>query len=180
MYVRCGFALHLLRYLAYAGCCVTVEFFIIVLTLHSLLLRIGIAFLQRQHRSALYRLLDSGRSRCGFVVLAVSDINTPASELQITDGWYAVTASVDAHLLAKVTKGDVYVGMKLAVCSAEVTGVEPGHAVDPLDLPCNRGFEDYVWAPLVGRSPHQRGATPCDGKAQPRLTLHFNATRPAK
>jgi breast cancer 2 susceptibility protein len=135
---------------------------------------------QCRHRSALYHVLEGGMRRCGFMVLLVSELDVSASQVHLSDGWYSMVATLDPELLAKLSRGDIHVGSKLAISSCSVSGVEPGQAVDPLDLPLNRGFQDYSWTPLMGASSSQRGSSPCEDGTQPKLVLHYNAVRPAK
>ena len=90
-------------------------------------------------------------------------------------------ATLDPPLLARASKGDLHVGMKLAVCGADVGGVEAGSPVDPLDLPCNRGGDYASWASLPGCRPSKRGSSPLDEQGPlPQLQLRYNATRPAR
>ena len=76
--------------------------------------------------------------------------------LELTDGWYAVTASLDAAMAKRVRSGKVFVGQKLRICMAQLEGLDDG--VEPLECACNAA----------------------DGAAHPRLALHANGTRRAR
>ncbi len=139
-----------------------------------------VAAWQLGHRSALYRMFDSASSKCPFVVLVVTEVDAPAAEVEVSDGWYSIRATLDAPMAALAARGDVCVGMKLAVCAADVTGVESGHGLDPLDCPPSRGCGDLEWPRLVGSGRPHRGAGLGEAKAAPKLALTANACRPAK
>lgn len=50
-------------------------------------------------------------------------------ELELSDGWYSVTASIDNEMVALVYR-KIFVGTKLLVCGAELLNCDDG--CDPL------------------------------------------------
>ena len=68
-------------------------------------------------------------------ILKVASVATNASRtactLQLTDGWYGIYAECDKQLLSLALKKKLFIGQKLRICGAELTGGGPG---DPLDV----------------------------------------------
>ncbi len=113
------------------------------------------------------------------LVLVVCSTEPDRGEVVLSDGWYAIRAALDAPLSAQLRKGNVRVGAKLAVCGAEVTGLDGAGeaAVDPLAVEENRVHEGLTWPQLRGSGRPHRGAAA--SACAPRLMLHANSTRPA-
>jgi hypothetical protein len=55
-------------------------------------------------------------------------------ELELTDGWYSVTAVVDQELCQRIQRGTVAVGTKLISYGAELLNCEQG--CSPLQVSC--------------------------------------------
>ena len=114
-------------------------------------------------RSCLRRIVEKDSSPKGLMVLCVSKIvKTPSTnegnsttiseqddqhskdstssnfhqqqqQIELTDGWYAVNASLDHHLQRMVNCGRIFVGCKLVVAGSELLGLNDG--CDPLNIP---------------------------------------------
>jgi breast cancer 2 susceptibility protein len=91
----------------------------------------------RGQRSPLRMILNRDISATTMIVLCVAKIIQPTEgsgflwSLELTDGWYSVTASLDMPLSYFVEHGRVAVGRKLLLSNATLVGFEEG--VDPLD-----------------------------------------------
>ena len=99
--------------------------------------------LQRVQRPAVRKLLNRDVSSCMPIILCVSQIlrfrtksdrpgvNIEEIRLELTDGWYALSASLDIVLLQFVKQQKIKVGTKLFICNGQLVGAEDG--LDPLD-----------------------------------------------
>ncbi|KAJ2707334.1 hypothetical protein FB645_000845 [Coemansia sp. IMI 203386] len=91
---------------------------------------------EREHlhsqRSALKRILEADSAAQQPMVLVVSELDCTGDKLrvEVTDGWYAVAASVDSVLERAVRGGRLRVGDKITCIGARLNGVNEG--VDPL------------------------------------------------
>eukprot|EP00941_MAST-03F_sp_MAST-3F-sp1_P004658 g4658.t1 len=124
--------------------------------------------IQRGKRPALRRILAGDAHAGRLLVLCVSEVITmekPVSAnsawenfseenigLVLTDGWYAVKASLDSFLQKLVRRGHIFVGKKLGVCSCKLVG-------------CEEGIEALECAVYSGDS---------TTKSEPLLQLHYN------
>lgn len=130
--------------------------------------------LQRGHRSAVSAILARHEKADRFGVFVVCAVRCNPPGVDLSDGWYAVSASLDEPLGALARKGALSVGMKLAVCGAELKGVAPNTAVHPLSLEVNRVHQHLQW------SAQRLADGPPEVSTQAELALHFNSTRPAR
>ncbi|XP_010622203.1 breast cancer type 2 susceptibility protein isoform X3 [Fukomys damarensis] len=106
----------------------------------------------RNRRSALKKIMERDDTPAKTLVLCVSDIvssntNTPETSsnktsvadtkkvavIELTDGWYAVKAQLDAPLLALLKSGRLAVGQKIIIHGAELVGSPD--ACTPLEAP---------------------------------------------
>lgn len=99
--------------------------------------------LRLARRPAVRKLLNRDISACMPVILCVSQILRFRSKtdkpgvskeevrLELTDGWYALPATVDSVLMQFIEKQKVKVGTKLMICNGSLLGSDDG--VDPLD-----------------------------------------------
>ncbi len=53
------------------------------------------------------------------------------ARLRLTDGWYTISASLDSHLCQLVREGKIFIGIKLRIFGASLSGAEEG--VSPLE-----------------------------------------------
>ncbi|KAJ2726715.1 hypothetical protein GGI07_000440 [Coemansia sp. Benny D115] len=83
-------------------------------------------------RSALRQVLEGDAAAQQLMVLAVARIDSTQvpPTVEVTDGWYSVTASVDSVLSAAIKRGLLREGDKLACIGLRLRGVSAG--VDPL------------------------------------------------
>lgn len=116
-------------------------------------------FLQRGDRSPLTKVLAKDETCTRYIVLCVASITSSGDgspvELELTDGWYGIRAVLDAPLSRYVSRGKIFVGLKLRICGAQMEGLSDG--VAPLECACNAA----------------------EGHARPTLRLHANGTRRA-
>lgn len=110
-------------------------------------------------KPALKAILQRDAASERLVVLCVSAIDEARSELELTDGWYSVRASMDEALAFRVSRRAIRVGVKLAICGARLEGA----AADPLDV-------------LAARETHGVDAE----SASQLLRLPYNGTRLAR
>jgi hypothetical protein len=94
-------------------------------------------------RPAVRKLLNRDVSASMPIILCVSQIlrfrtktdkpgvSKGEVRLELTDGWYALPATLDSVLLQFIEKQKIKVGTKLMICNAQLLGSEDG--VDPLD-----------------------------------------------
>ena len=102
------------------------------------------------NRPAVRKILNRDVSSCMPIILCVSQIlrfksKTPQNSgdqwaekkrdeeirLEVSDGWYALSAVLDGVLSKFVESGKIRVGSKLMICNAQLVGSEDG--IDPLD-----------------------------------------------
>ncbi|KAJ1797142.1 hypothetical protein LPJ75_007105, partial [Coemansia sp. RSA 2598] len=87
---------------------------------------------EREHllgqRSALKRILEADSAAQQPMILVVSEVDCArdAVRMEVTDGWYAVTTSVDTVLERALRKGKLRVGDKIACIGARINGVGEG------------------------------------------------------
>ena len=62
---------------------------------------------------------------------SVGQNNSEEVRLELSDGWYAVSAILDCVLTTMIEGGKIRVGSKLMICNAQLVGTDDG--VDPLD-----------------------------------------------
>lgn len=99
---------------------------------------------QREHqngnRSVLRKALEGDASSARFMVLCVSAIRGGGEKgeqtiLELTDGWYAINATLDRPLQAIVAAGKIFEGQKLRLQGAMIKGCSG--PVTPLDCKPN-------------------------------------------
>ncbi len=74
-------------------------------------------------RSALKRCLERDDSPSKYLCLAVAQIDRARGCLELTDGWYSCwTAAFDVPLRELLTRDRLFVGQKLEICGAQLTG----------------------------------------------------------
>ncbi|KAI8813652.1 BRCA2, oligonucleotide/oligosaccharide-binding, domain 1-domain-containing protein [Cladochytrium replicatum] len=89
----------------------------------------------RVHRSAIKMIVERDDLPSKFLVLCVSEIHPQSNgsvELDLTDGWYKIRASIDKALQRAVDKEKIFVGMKLRIAQAQLHS--PRDATDVLDV----------------------------------------------
>ncbi|KAK9053973.1 hypothetical protein SSX86_025048 [Deinandra increscens subsp. villosa] len=88
------------------------------------------------HRSALKRILEGDAPPSSPLVLCIASIQlkcdaepdtetsnvTESSSLELTDGWYSIKALLDELLLKQLVSGQLFVGQKLRICGAGLSG----------------------------------------------------------
>ncbi|KAL7265621.1 hypothetical protein ACSBR1_003414 [Camellia fascicularis] len=93
------------------------------------------------HRSAIKRILEGDQPPSSMLVLCISSIhsncdstvdtlpvasngaeNTTATKVELTDGWYSINAILDALLMKKLATGQLFVGQKLRIWGAGLSG----------------------------------------------------------
>ncbi|KAK1441178.1 hypothetical protein QVD17_07018 [Tagetes erecta] len=88
------------------------------------------------HRSALKRILEGDAPPSSPLVLCIASIQlkcnaqsdtettnaTESSSIELTDGWYSVKALLDELLLKQLVSGKLFVGQKLRICGAGLSG----------------------------------------------------------
>ncbi|XP_066225203.1 breast cancer type 2 susceptibility protein [Saccopteryx leptura] len=108
--------------------------------------------IDRSRRSALKKIMERDDTAAKTLVLCVSEILSPntslpetsssktsgvdtgkAATVELTDGWYAVKAQLDAPLSALVQRGRLAVGQKIITHGAELVGSP--NACAPLEAP---------------------------------------------
>ncbi|CAK7343756.1 unnamed protein product [Dovyalis caffra] len=121
------------------------------------------------HRSAIKRILEGDAPPSSMMVLCISSIyfswepkdevpsvtlngaeNSIAAKLELTDGWYSVDALLDISLSKHLAAGKLFVGQKLRICGAVLSGwVGP---VSPLEVLAGfRFLNGGIGAPLAFR-----------------------------
>lgn len=86
------------------------------------------------HRSAIKKLTERDDVACRRMVLMVVDIiDVPniGYELQLSDGWYSIRASIDASLASAIESKKIVFGTKLVISCADLVGCDGS---DPLEL----------------------------------------------
>ncbi|KAJ0653655.1 putative breast cancer type 2 susceptibility protein [Helianthus annuus] len=88
------------------------------------------------HRSALKRILEGDAPASSPLVLCIASIKfkcnsepdiepsnaTESSSIELTDGWYSIKALLDELLLKQLFSGKLFVGQKLRICGASLSG----------------------------------------------------------
>jgi len=80
------------------------------------------------HRSFLKGALQRDFPLAAPCILKVSEIrkHQVTAELELTDGWYSITAKCDRLLTQHVNQGRLFLGMKVRITGAEFCGGSPG------------------------------------------------------
>lgn len=65
----------------------------------------------------------------------------PKYEVELTDGWYDMTASIDSFLSSMIDKKKIIVGTKLIMSGAELLNCPQG--ISPLEVLCSYDFKIY-------------------------------------
>lgn len=138
---------------------------------------VRMCLVQAGHRSALRRVCERDEAAGRYLVLVVSAVHNPTS-LDLSDGWYAVRATLDEPLGALVKKGSLALGTKVAVCGAELGGLEGGAGLNPLELEVNLLHAQFFWPLLAGDMPHKPPVSTGDSRVS--LSVRYNSTRPAR
>jgi hypothetical protein len=87
-------------------------------------------------RSPLHKILSfQARTSPSKVVLFVSAtrLQGDPTMIEVSDGWYSIPAKLDYTLCRHLARNKLFVGLKIAVCGAELVGV--GDPCRPLDRP---------------------------------------------
>ena len=124
------------------------------------------------------RVVERDEAVGRYMVLMVSAVQQSPPSIDLSDGWYAIRAGVDAPLSALIRKGSISVGTKLAICGAELAGAEAGSGTHPLDMDVNQCHSQFTWPLLEGDA--ASGHEPTKSVTQLTLTIHYNSTRPAR
>ncbi|KAI7741842.1 hypothetical protein M8C21_003275 [Ambrosia artemisiifolia] len=88
------------------------------------------------HRSALKRILEGDAPPSSPLVLCIASVQlkcnaepdiepshaTESSSIELTDGWYSIKALLDDLLLKQLVSGKLFVGQKLRICGAGLSG----------------------------------------------------------
>ncbi len=84
-------------------------------------------------RSALRRITEQDDTPAKTMVLCVAAVSSTSTGtvLELTDGWYAVSAHTDPALKYLVESGRIFVGLKLVISNAELTAPGPS---PPLEI----------------------------------------------
>lgn len=93
--------------------------------------------IDRHQRSALKKIVELDDVPCRRMVLKVVDVIDVAGtgyELELTDGWYSIRATIDAVLADACLREKIKVGTKLIISCAELIGCQ---GFDPLEMPEN-------------------------------------------
>ncbi|XP_054276692.1 breast cancer type 2 susceptibility protein homolog [Macrosteles quadrilineatus] len=101
--------------------------------------------IDRSERPALRKILEKDESSTKTMVLFVADIldvevekeqeKLARKELELSDGWYSVRATIDYEMERLIRSGKVGIGTKLVICGAELSNNETG--CHPLETPAN-------------------------------------------
>ncbi|KAL7136117.1 hypothetical protein ABFS83_10G008000 [Erythranthe nasuta] len=126
------------------------------------------------HRSSIKKILDGDAPPSSMMVLCISfvgkgcypecgnqpvsleqDGNDRASQVELTDGWYAVKARLDELLSQKLTSGKLFLGQKLRIWGARFCGwngpVSPFEASQTVSLVLHtNGTYRCHWAERLG------------------------------
>ncbi|KAI8557146.1 hypothetical protein RHMOL_Rhmol05G0312600 [Rhododendron molle] len=126
------------------------------------------------HRSAIKRILEGDQPPSSMLVLCISSIHSncdlpaetlplasngaedgTATKVELTDGWYSINALLDALLLKKLATGKLFVGQKLRIWGAELSGwvgpVSPLQASSTVNLLLHiNGTYRAHWADRLG------------------------------
>ncbi|CAO3687728.1 unnamed protein product [Rhizopus microsporus] len=136
--------------------------------LHQLLYRYE-REVNQGHRPVLKKILEQDDIAAKHMVLAISDIigikapayyNTSSKyQLHLTDGWYQVSACIDARMERAIVKGRLKIGHKLSICGAQLvgsrttqTGLDDENAGKMLLLSAN-GCLPAAWDTRLGYHP---------------------------
>ena len=120
-------------------------------------------------RPALRMVLERDAPHTRYMVLCVSAVRSVQADttagsaalgahVELTDGWYCVDATLDAHLAQLLVANKITIGDKLRVCAGGLDGADSGIA--PLECAANN-------------------AALRPSGARPMMRLHANATRRA-
>jgi breast cancer 2 susceptibility protein len=75
---------------------------------------------QGSTRSAIRKIVERDAACGRYLVLYVARVADGGKRIVLSDGWYCVSASIDAVMESAITRGKVGVGVKLAICNAVV------------------------------------------------------------
>ncbi|KAK4258374.1 hypothetical protein QN277_007832 [Acacia crassicarpa] len=130
------------------------------------------------HRSVIKKILEGGASYSSMMILCISAIHPYQSmeievssetkhwpessaeiKVELTDGWYSITAILDAPLSKKLAAGKLFVGQKLRIWGAGLSGWTG--PVSPLEVPTSvclllhmNGTYRAHWAEKLGLCEH--------------------------
>ena len=110
-----------------------------VLTPEHVLGQLRYRFTQENYmgkRSSLHKILSfQARTAPSKIVLFVSATRLlgDPTMIEVSDGWYSIPAKLDYTLCRHLARNKLFVGLKIAVCGAELVGV--GDPCHPLDRP---------------------------------------------
>ena len=100
--------------------------------------------IDRHQRSAVKKIVELDDVPCRRMVLKVIDVIDVSGigyELELTDGWYSIRATIDAVLADACLRGKIKVGTKLMISCAELIGCQ---GFDPLEMPENVRLKIYA------------------------------------
>lgn len=88
-------------------------------------------------RSCLHKIMEKDAAPSNHMVLCVSAIRSGSANamIELTDGWYSITAKLDSVLSRAVQIGKIKAGTKLHICGASLQGTETG--IGPLECKVN-------------------------------------------
>ncbi|CAI9287354.1 unnamed protein product [Lactuca saligna] len=118
------------------------------------------------HRSALKRILEGDAPPSSHLVLCIASVKLKCNEeqdadvpstsnIELTDGWYSVKGVLDDLLLKQLLAGKLFVGQKLRICGAGLSGwnapVSPLEASSMISLCLHmNGTYKAHWAERLG------------------------------
>ncbi|XP_021908727.1 protein BREAST CANCER SUSCEPTIBILITY 2 homolog B isoform X3 [Carica papaya] len=126
------------------------------------------------HRSAIKRILDGDASTSSMLVLCISAVHLSCeqkignhsmetngpddknlAQVELTDGWYSIGALLDILLSKQLHSGKLFVGQKLRICGAGLSGwvgpISPLEASKSVSLLLNmNGTYRACWADRLG------------------------------
>jgi len=77
------------------------------------------------------------------LILCVATIDEATSILELTDGWYSITARCDGALKQLIANKKIFIGVKLIISGAEL--VSPG-PTSPLDIGSDTYLKVFLFA----------------------------------
>lgn len=112
----------------------------------------------RCQRSALKRCLERDDSASKYMCLAVAQIDRIRGCVELTDGWYSCwTAAFDGPMRELLHKDRIFLGQKLEICGAQLTGEDGIPAVEgsrpdcPVKLViCRNSVRRATWDTKLG------------------------------
>ncbi|XP_024515241.1 protein BREAST CANCER SUSCEPTIBILITY 2 homolog B-like [Selaginella moellendorffii] len=132
--------------------------------------------IENGHRSVLRKICERDASAAHTMILCISAVRKTGEErnesclVEVTDGWYCLNAALDAPLSKQLKAGKVFVGQKLQISGASLTGAIGG-------LPPLEAFSVAYLAVHINGTYRAHWADPLGARRQRPLPLAFRCIK---